>query len=200
MAHALAEAESFLVVRLGALGDALRVCPAVRRIRRERPGARIGWAVEDWVHPLLAPSRDVDRFHILNRGELRAGGLRALREWRRFVTEVRSAGYDVALDFHSRFKSGVASRLSGAKWRLGYTSGQDTEMNHWFTNVHVRLDDPDESRVLRFLHLLAPLGISTNYDANDLGLPIEPAALANAIRLYTEHRVIRYRNKTIILG
>ncbi len=184
MAHLLAEAESYLVVRLGALGDALRVCPAVRRLRRERPHARIAWAVEDWVHPLLAPTREVDRFHILRRGELRAGGLRAFGEWRRFIGEIRAARYDVALDFHSRLKSGVLTRLSGARWRLGYPAGQDTEMNHWFTNVQVRLDDSDESRVLRFLHLLAPLGISTDYDPKDLGLPLDPAAVARAQEWY----------------
>jgi ADP-heptose:LPS heptosyltransferase len=186
VAHSLAEAESFLVVRLGALGDSLRVCPAVRRLRRERPNARIAWAVEDWVHPLLAPSRDIGRFHILDRGALRGGGLRALGEWRRFLGEIRDARYEVALDFHSRLKSGLVTRLSGARWRLGYPAGQDTEMNHWFTNVHVRLDDPDESRVLRFLHLLAPLGISTDYDPSELGLPLDPGAVARAREWY-EH-------------
>lgn len=180
------EAESFLAVRLGALGDALRVCPAVRRLRRERPHARIAWAVEDWVHPLLAPCRDVDRFHILRRGELKAGGARALREWRRFLGEVRAEKYDVALDFHARFKSGVVTRFSGAQWRLGYPAGQDTELNRFFTNVKVRLADADENRVLRALHLLEPLGISTEYDAGDLGLPIEPAARAQAEAWYAQ--------------
>jgi heptosyltransferase-1 len=175
-----AEAESFLAVRLGALGDALRVCPAIRRLRRDRPNARIAWAVEDWVHPLLAPSGNVDRFHILRRGELRAGGLRAVREWRRFIAEIRAERYEVVLDFHSRIKSGLVTRLSGARWRLGYPAGQDTEMNHLFTNLHVRLADDDESRVLRFLHLLEPLGISTDYDPNDLGLPIDRAAAEKA--------------------
>ena len=36
------EANSFLVVRLGAIGDALRVCPAIRRLRHERPDATVG--------------------------------------------------------------------------------------------------------------------------------------------------------------
>lgn len=182
----LTEAESFLVVRLGALGDALRVCPAVRRLRRERPNARIAWAVEDWVHPLLAPCRDVDRFHILRRGELKAGPVRALSEWRRFLGEVRGEKYHVALDFHARFKSGIVTRFSGAPWRLGYPAGQDTEMNRLFTNVKVRLADNDESRVLRALHLLEPLGISADYDPNDLGLPIDPAAAAKAEAWYAE--------------
>ncbi len=37
-------------------------------------------------------------------------------------------------------------------------------------------------------------------DLRQIGRDIEKAALANAIRMYVEHRVIRYRNKTIILG
>ena len=121
MAHSLGEAESYLVVRLGAVGDALRVCPAVRRLRRERPHARIGWAVENWVYPVLAPSSDVDRFHILDRRALRAGGRAALREMRRFSGEVRGAHYDVALDFHGHLKltAKVSQTMTGLKrWRL----------------------------------------------------------------------------------
>ena len=180
----LASAQSFLVVRLGAIGDAIRVFPAVRRLRRERPNARIGWAVEDWVHPALAASADVDRFHVLHRGELRAGGLRAASEWLRFLGEVRGARYDAALDFHGRFKSGIVTLLSGARWRIGYAAGQDTEFNHVFTNTRVILDDPEESRVLRFLHLLGPLGVSTDYNPDDLGLPLDPDTVSAAETWY----------------
>jgi len=160
------------VVRLGAIGDALRVCPAVRRLRRERPNARIAWAVEHWVHPVLEANPNVDRFHVLDRRLVRKGGLTALREWRRFLSEVRSERYEVALDFHGRLKSGIVTRASGARWRLGYPAGQSTEGNHFFTNTKVRLDDPLENRVERFLHLLAPLGMDTRPDANDLGVAV----------------------------
>jgi formyltetrahydrofolate deformylase len=37
-------------------------------------------------------------------------------------------------------------------------------------------------------------------DLKQIGRDIEKSALANAIRMYIAHRVIRYRNKTIILG
>ncbi len=186
MAQSLTEADSFLVVRLGALGDALRVCPAVRRLRRDRPRARIGWAVEDWVHPLLAANPNVDTFHVLRRAELRAGATRALAEWRRFSGELRAARYDAALDFHGRFKSGVVTRCSGARWRLGYPKGQCTEWNQWFTNHHVTLADPLENRVLRFLHLLEPLGCAADYDPSDLGLPIEAGERDRAAAWYAE--------------
>ena len=62
-----ANARRILVMRLGAIGDCLRVLPAVARIRRERPDAEIGWAVEHWVLPALKGNPLVDRFHVLNR-------------------------------------------------------------------------------------------------------------------------------------
>lgn len=169
-----APAKRILVVRLGAIGDALRVLPAVRSLRLARPEALIGWAVENWVHPVLEGNPNVDRFHVLDRRELRGGVRRALAESRRFIAEVRAEGYDTVLDFHGRLKSGLVSWLSGATRRIGYGKGDCTEGNHFFNNVHVRLDDPYENRVLRFLHLLAPLAIAATFQARDSGLHVDP--------------------------
>jgi heptosyltransferase-1 len=167
------DAQRFLVIRLGAIGDALRVLPAVRRLRCARPDATIGWAVEDWVYPLLAGNPNVDRFHVLNRGVLRGGVARALAEVGRFVREIRANAYDTVLDFHGRLKSGTVSRCSGARVRIGYARGSCTEGNYLFNNVRVRLADPAENRVLRFLHLLGPLGIGPPFDPADTGLHVD---------------------------
>jgi len=171
---ALIEGNRFLILRLGAIGDCLRVLPAVRRLRRDRPGATIAWAVEDWVYPAVAGNPNVDRFHVLRRRKLGSGLRGSYREARRFLREIRAEHYDVVLDFHGRFKSGVVSRLSGVPHRIGYARGDSTEGNWLFNRTHVRLDDRWENRVLRFLHLLAPLGIDTSYDASDLGLFVHP--------------------------
>ena len=176
----LKDARSILVVRLGAIGDALRVCPAVRRIRRDRPDARIGWAVEHWAYPVVAGSSNVDRFHVLDRRELRAGWSRGLKEFVRLVREIRSERYEVVLDFHGRFKSGLVTRCSGARWRVGYAPGQVTERSHLFSNVHVRLDDPLVNRVQRFLQLLEPLGIDTAFDPSDTGIEVAESETAKA--------------------
>lgn len=178
--------DPILVVRLGAIGDALRVLPAVRRLRIEHPDATLAWAVEDWVYPVLAGNPNIDRFHVLNRTALRGGGRQALHEMVRFVREVRSARYATVLDFHGRLKSGLVSRASGAPTRIGYARGQCTEGNHLFTNVHVSLDDPLENRVLRFLHLLRPLGIEAAFDPRENGLWIEAEIIARARRRYAE--------------
>jgi ADP-heptose:LPS heptosyltransferase len=178
--------DRILVVRLGAIGDALRVLPAVRRLRIERPAATLAWAVEDWVYPILAGNPHIDRFHVLSRTALRSGTPQALREMARFAREVRAARYDTVLDFHGRLKSGLVTRSSGAATRVGYARGQCTEGNHLFTNLHVTLDDPLENRVLRFLHLLSALGIDAAFDPSDTGLWISTDVIARAHRWYEE--------------
>lgn len=168
--------ERVLVVRLGAIGDVLRVLPAVRRLRISRPDLVIEWAVEDWVYPVVAGNPNVDGFHVLNRRLLTGRGPRAaLAEIRRFAVALRAARFDAVLDFHGRLKSGLVTRLSGAPLRLGFAKGDCTEANQLFTNLHVRLEDSEENRVLRFLHLLAPLGIETSWDATETGIYVDPA-------------------------
>ncbi|MFI4983312.1 MAG: glycosyltransferase family 9 protein, partial [Nevskiales bacterium] len=177
-------AQRILVVRLGAIGDALRVLPAVRRLRIERPDATIGWAVEHWVYPLLAGNPNIDRFHVLDRRALRATPRRAFAEFRRFITEIRSSRYDVVLDFHGRLKSGIVSWLSRAPLRIGYARGDCSEGNHLFNTVHVRLADRHENRVLRFLHLLEPLGITAVFDLAHTGLHVDAAVVHQACAWY----------------
>jgi ADP-heptose:LPS heptosyltransferase len=176
-----------LVVRLGAIGDALRVLPAVRRLRMARPDVTIGWAVEEWVYPVLAENPNIDRFHVLDRRTVRAGPLSALTEMRRFLREVRSSRYDTVLDFHGRLKSGVVSALSGAAVRIGYARDDCTEGNHLFNNIHVRLADGSENRVLRFLHLLTPLGIEAVFDPVESGLHVAETARRHARDWYARN-------------
>jgi heptosyltransferase-1 len=130
-------ARRILVMRLGAIGDCLRVLPAVARLRKARPDAEIGWAVEHWVLPALKGNPLVDRFHVLDRRELKAGASRALAEIRRFTREVKAHDYEVLLEFHGRLKSGLLSWLSGVPVRIGYARGQESEGNFLFTNVKV---------------------------------------------------------------
>lgn len=173
-----------LVMRLGAIGDCLRVLPAVARLRRELPEADIGWAVEHWVQPVLAGNPCINRFHVLDRREIKGGLRRAWREVRRFIHEVRAENYEVVLDFHGRFKSGLLAWLSRVPLRIGFAKGDCSEGNHLFTTLHVKLADTWENRVFRFLHLLEPLGISIDYDPAAHGVHVDADALAKAWRWY----------------
>ncbi len=168
-------ARRFLVMRLGAIGDCLRVLPAVARLKRERPDAEIGWAVEHWVAPVLRGNPLIDRLHVLDRRELKGGARRALAEVRRFTREVRQHDYEVLLEFHGRFKSGLLAWRSGVPVRIGYARGHESEGNFLFTNVKVTPADAWENRIYRFLGLLGPLGMPTGYDPRAHGLHVADA-------------------------
>ncbi len=174
-----------LVVRLGAIGDCLRVLPALARLRAQLPQAEIGWLVEQWAAPVLEGHPAIARLHLLDRRRLGGGPVAALAEFRRMRTQLREARYDVAIDFHARLKSGIFTLVSAAPLRIGFDRRAGSECNHLFTTTHVTLDDPWESRVTRNLRLLAPLDLSTNYDATARGLWLDPAAVAAAAVWHT---------------
>lgn len=169
-----------LLVRLGAIGDCLRVLPALARLRAELPRAQIGWLVEQWVAPLLEGHPAITRLHVLDRRRLGSGPGPALAEFRRVSSELRDQHYDVAIDFHARLKSGIFTRSSGAPVRIGFDRHGASECNHLFTSHHVSLSDQWESRVTRNLGLLAPLGLSTAYDPGARGLYVDAAEAAAA--------------------
>ncbi len=166
--------QRILIVRLGAIGDVLRVLPALRRLRVDRPDAEIGWAIEHWTYPVVAGNPNVDRFHVLDRASMGSGRLRSPIEIARFVRELRSYDYDVAVDLHARLKSGVISLACGAAQRIGYSRQDSSEANHLFSNRRVCLPDRYENRVQRFLHAFEELGARPEVVPGDFGVAIDP--------------------------
>lgn len=175
-----------LVVRLGAIGDCLRVLPSLARLREGFPDAEVGWVVGDLVAPLLAGHPSISRLHVVRRRALKAGLWSALSELRRVGAELADARYDVAIDFHTRLRSGYLTRASGAPQRIGFDRRSGTEANFLFTNCHVSLSDRYENRVTRLARLLAPLGLGTDVRTADPGLWIAPDAAVRARAIYEE--------------
>jgi len=101
------------------MGDVVQALPVACALRRARPGARITWAVEGWLAPLVAGHTAIDRVVAFPR--LAGGRLSASwpRELRRAVAELRREPYDVALDLQGLLKSSLVALLSGAARRLG---------------------------------------------------------------------------------
>ncbi len=102
------KADSFLIVRLGALGDVVHAIPVVAALREAHPSARIGWLVHPRFVPLLELVDGLDRIHSLDRRT----GARAIREARR-------ERYAVCLDLQGLLKSAAVARQSGARRVIG---------------------------------------------------------------------------------
>ncbi|MEO7190314.1 MAG: glycosyltransferase family 9 protein [Vicinamibacterales bacterium] len=104
---------SFLIVRLGSLGDLIHTLPAVAALRRAHPHATIDWLVDAPHRGLLDLVPVISSVIALEEPSAR-GWLAALREMRR-------RHYTVAIDFQGLLKSAALARLSGARQVLGFS-------------------------------------------------------------------------------
>jgi heptosyltransferase-1 len=108
-------AESFLVVRLTALGDILHTLPAVAALRAAHPAAHIDWVVDRKWAPVLQGSPAVDKVIAFDRWSV-SGGVSCVRRLRR-------GRYRCAVDFQGLYKSAVLALLSEAPRRIGFDRG-----------------------------------------------------------------------------
>lgn len=104
--------QSFLIVRLGSLGDLIHTLPAVAALRRAYPDARIDWLVEAPHRELLGLVPIISNVIVLRD--------RTLGAWLEARRVLRKNRYDVALDFQGLIKSAALARLSGARSVVGF--------------------------------------------------------------------------------
>ncbi|HYG98385.1 MAG TPA: glycosyltransferase family 9 protein [Terriglobales bacterium] len=138
--------QRILIVRLGAMGDVIHALPAVATLRWALPHATIGWVIEDrWVEllatsaavagPRSAQKPLVNNIHAVNTKAWRSAPFsdQTWKEARAALRGVRAMQYDLALDFQGALKSGVISRLSGAKTRVGFHKTRERFATSFYT-------------------------------------------------------------------
>jgi lipopolysaccharide heptosyltransferase I len=122
--------QSFLVVRLGSLGDLVHALPAVGALRASFPEARIDWVVERKWSPLLDLAVGIDEVIPLDRTF--AGFVACTRR-------LRNARYACAIDLQGLYKSAVLAWLSGSPRRVGFDGSAARESGAaWFYTDRVR--------------------------------------------------------------
>ena len=102
-----------LVVKPSSLGDIVHTLPAVARIKRTYPTARLRWLINTEWAPLLADNPDVDDVVLFPRQEFKGirGGVR-FASWARVLR--RNVRADLILDFQGLLRSAFISRLCRA--------------------------------------------------------------------------------------
>jgi ADP-heptose:LPS heptosyltransferase len=182
---------SIAVVRLGAMGDIVRVLPAVRLLRFHLPDARIHWICDDRWAPLLEGHRDLDSVVAIPRSRWRRERRRP-SGWPAVVRGVlharrllRDLDCGLALDFHGNLRSGIVARSTRARVRLGHAAHQQKEGNRFLTTHRVE-PGPERrrSRVERHLALVRALGVVDDVlpDAGFRPTSHERAAAREALR------------------
>ena len=158
----IADPRKILILRPSALGDVCRTVPLAVSLKRAFPSAELHWLVqrgfEDAVsaHPAVDavipfPRTEATLANLINkpraRGQL-AEMLRRLRPEHRF---------DIAIDAQGLLRSGLFTRFTGARVRIGERHAR--EGAHLAYTHRVRID-PQTHAVDRMLALLDPLNIT----------------------------------------
>jgi len=143
---------AIVLVKLSAIGDVIHGIPAAVELKRVFPATRIGWVVEGRAADVLAGHPAIDHLFRLPRGWLKSWS--AVRSLRRQLIDFRA---DVAIDMQGLFKSAIATRLSGARLRIGHARPESREAA-WL--AYTRTVSATAAHVVdRNCDLLAPLGV-----------------------------------------
>jgi len=143
--------ERLLIVRLSAMGDVLHSLPAVCALRKAFPSTTIGWLLEErWAELLCAPAAPRHGARTPQKPVPHWVHTVRLREWRRLLLsrqtmrqisdawkEVRSVGYNVALDLQGAIRSATLARWSGAALVYGSDAAWERPAA-WLYNRKIR--------------------------------------------------------------
>lgn len=168
-----------LIVKPSSLGDVVHALPALAGLRRAYPQAHIAWLLSTSFAPLLDGHpllNEVIRFDRRRYGRM-LRSLGALRDFWRFVRDLRRRHFDLVLDLQGLFRSGFLTWATGTANRVGFADAR--ELGWLFYNRRVVGPAGDAHAVEKNLCL-----------ARALGLPVDPPEFPLALNT-TEHDATR---------
>jgi ADP-heptose:LPS heptosyltransferase len=152
-----------LIGRLSSIGDAIHTLSLAAALRRLKPGAFLGWLVEEPASPLIVNNPLLDWWLVLPKGWLKKPAW--LAKLRR---ETKAQRFEVAFDVQGLSKSAAAALISGAPRRVGFTRGEAREIAPFLDNRLI--PPPGRHVVTNTLGLLSALGETAPAEA-ELVLP-----------------------------
>jgi len=114
---------NILIVKLGAIGDIIHTLPTLNALRSSFPDAAISWVAERRSAEILRDNPMLANLIEVDTRSLRGGKVieKMLLDFASQVKDLRRHKFDVALDFQGLLKSGIISRISGARARWGFS-------------------------------------------------------------------------------
>jgi lipopolysaccharide heptosyltransferase I len=151
-----------LIIKLSAIGDVVQTLPALEAIKKAYPDSAVTWVVEEAAagilegHPLidlLLVSRRKAWLRMLRDPFTALSGLAHII---RFLKELRSTRYDIAVDFQGLFKSGILIGLARAGRKIGFDRSR--EFSSLFLNERLPAYDREKHALERYLDVARYLG------------------------------------------
>jgi heptosyltransferase-1 len=148
---------SFLIVRLGSLGDVVHGIPVAAALRQEFPSSRVDWMVDPRYVELLDLVRGIDRRIAVDPRAIRHGEGR--RRFRETLRELRHTEYDAVIDLQGLVKSAMLARSVRGRMTIGFPR---RHLREPFARLfYTSAPDPGEAThvIYNNLELLAPLKV-----------------------------------------
>lgn len=181
-----------LLIKQSSLGDVIHTLPVAHALKRCYPASSIGWVVEQGAAPLVAKDPAVDRvhaIHIPSTSDPQSGRLAfahafvaTLRVWAQLRNTLHAQPYDILLDLHASFRSGLLALANPGGVRIGFRDAR--ELNTLFQHRHVEVPSTTVHAVDKNLLFCSSLGCATQ--AGDFFLATDAADEQQVDALFDE--------------
>ncbi len=159
-----------LIIKPSAIGDIVHALPALARLRKLWPEAKITWLVTPSCAALVENHPMIDEVILFDRN--RWGKIwyspAALADLIRFIKNLRSRKFDLVIDFQGLLRSGWVGLATGAPRRIGFANAREGAV--FFYTDRVECSWELDHAVERYLKI-----------AGALGCPEGPAEFAFAV-------------------
>jgi lipopolysaccharide heptosyltransferase I len=147
-----------LIIKPSSIGDIVHAMPALARLRKHWPGAKLSWLVTPACAGLVKNHPMIDEVILFRRNRL--GEIwfnpRAAAEMVGFILDLRKRQFDLVIDFQGLFRSGFIAMACGARQRVGFANAR--EGARFCYTHHVDCSWERDHAVERYLKITMALG------------------------------------------
>lgn len=194
-----------LIVKQSSLGDVVHTLPLVHALKRCHPTCYIGWIVQRSFASLLEPDPAIDEIIPIfipstsdpnaPKGAYKAAVYATWKTFKDLRQRFRSKPYDLVLDLHASFRSGLLGLTNPGGHRIGFSDAK--ELNTWFQHNRLVPEADRPHAVDKNLIFAHHLGCEPQQE--DFRIVVSPKAKEKVTRfleeaLVGEDRKIVYAN------
>lgn len=114
-----------LIIKPSAIGDIANTLPFLEGVRSLFPKSSIGWLINLSYESLLKDHPAIDKLFLFDRNAWKKGILKGLRSFQNTIKEIRKFRPTLCIDLQGLLRTGILSRLSGAKVRIGLEDSKE---------------------------------------------------------------------------
>ncbi len=127
--------KKILIVKPSSLGDIVHSLPFLNSIRKCFPGAEIHWVVATDFQALLDGHPMIDKLLVINKNQWKklSNAGKTIREIRTLLGTLKKEAYDLVIDLQGLLRSGIITRATGSKMRVGFQEAREGG-RHFYTH------------------------------------------------------------------